>query len=248
MPPDRRDRLVIVCSIAAIVLAAWIYLVHLGRQMAYDTAMAEMGMAMDARWTPSDVFFAFVMWSIMMAGMMSAAALPMLLSFAAARAGRDTGGGRAPVTMFAAGYFAVWIGFSAVAAIAQWRLHETALLSPAMAASSPFLRGAIFVAAGLYQLTPWKGACLRQCRNPLGFLLTNWRVGRFGAFRMGIDHGLYCLGCCWALMCVLFAVGVMSLPWVAALTLFVLLEKIGPAGTVVARAGGGAMIVAGFVQ
>ena len=104
------------------------------------------------------------------------------------------------------------------------------MLSPAMAASSPRLAGAILIAAGAYQLTPFKGACLTQCRSPLGFLMTNWRDGNMGALQMGVRHGVYCLGCCWALMCVLFVVGVMNLAWVAALTVFVLIEKVGPAG------------------
>jgi predicted metal-binding membrane protein len=101
--------------------------------------------------------------------------------------------------------------------------------------------------AGAYQLTPWKGACLTHCRSPLGFLMTHWREGRFGALQMGARHGAYCLGCCWALMCVLFVVGVMNLVWVAALTAFVLLEKAGPAGAIVARVAGAAMVLAGIL-
>jgi predicted metal-binding membrane protein len=121
------------------------------------------------------------------------------------------------------------------------------MLSPAMAASSPYLAGAILIAAGAYQLSPWKGACLTHCRSPLGFLMTHWREGRFGALQMGARHGAYCLGCCWALMCVLFVVGVMNLVWVAALTAFVLLEKAGPAGAIVARVAGAAMVLAGIL-
>lgn len=121
------------------------------------------------------------------------------------------------------------------------------MLSPAMAASTPQVAGAILVAAGAYQLTPWKGACLTHCRSPLGFFMTNWREGQLGAIQMGVRHGAYCLGCCWALMCVLFIVGVMNLVWVAVLTGFVLLEKIGPAGTVVARVAGAAMVLVGIL-
>ena len=116
-----------------------------------------------------------------------------------------------------------------------------------MAASSPRLGGAILIAAGAYQLTPWKGKCLSHCRSPLGFLMTNWRDGKLGAFQMGIHHGAFCLGCCWALMCVLFVVGVMNLVWVAALTGFVLIEKTGPAGVIIARAAGAAMVLLGIV-
>ena len=115
-----------------------------------------------------------------------------------------------------------------------------------MTTSSAPLGAAILIAAGIYQLTPFKGTCLTHCRSPLGFLMSHWRDGASGALRMGLAHGSYCLGCCWALMCVLFVVGVMNLMWVAAIAIFVLMEKIGPAGTLVARAAGVAMIVMGI--
>lgn len=215
--------------------------------MAYDTMMANMGMATDVPWTAADVVFTFAMWAVMMVGMMAGTAAPVLLLFAVTRAGLGKGGVRLAVLMFGLGYVAVWIGFSAGAALAQWSLRQTAMLSPAMKASSPYLAGTILIAAGAYQWTPWKGACLTQCRSPLGFLMTNWRDGQLGALRMGVHHGTYCLGCCWALMCVLFVVGVMNLVWVAALTGLVLLEKIGPAGAIVARVAGAALVIAGIL-
>src|ERR1700680_4732665 len=116
-----------------------------------------------------------------------------------------------------------------------------------MKTPSPRLAGVILLAAGAYQLTPWKGACLTHCRSPLGFLMTNWRDGKLGAVQMGVSHGAYCLGCCWALMCVLFAVGVMNLVWVAALSGLVLLEKIGPAGAIVGRAAGAGIAAWGIL-
>jgi len=248
---SRRDRFIIYACLVAISALAWTYLVHLDRQMAssmeHDTMMAEMGMAMDMSWSAADVFFTFTMWAVMMVGMMAGSAAPVLLLFAAAHSRRAERGGRLAVLMFGLGYITVWVGFSACAALAQWVLHETAQLSPAMKASSPYLAAAILIVAGAYQLTPWKGACLTHCRSPLGFLMTNWHDGQLGAFRMGIGHGAYCLGCCWALMCVLFVVGVMSLVWVAALAAFVLLEKTGPAGRIVARAAGAAMVLAGVL-
>jgi predicted metal-binding membrane protein len=247
----RRDRVLISTCLVVITGLAWAYLVHLDRQMSssmeHDAMMAEMGMTMEMSWTAADVFFTFAMWTVMMVGMMAGTAAPVLLLFAAARAGRDERRVRPAVLAFGLGYITVWVGFSACAAIAQSALHKTAMLSPAMAASSPYLAGAILIVAGAYQLTPWKGACLTQCRSPLGFLMTNWREGRLGPLRMGLRHGAYCLGCCWALMCVLFAVGVMNLVWVAALTGFVLLEKIGPAGALVARAAGVVMVLAGLL-
>jgi len=143
------------------------------------------------------------------------------------------------------GYMTVWVGFSAAATLAQWALHDAALLSASMAVASPRVAGALLVAAGAYQLTPAKRACLEHCQSPLGFLMSHWRDGPVGTYQMGLRHGIYCLGCCWALMAVLFAVGVMNLVFVAALALFVLLEKTGPAGLLVARAGGVLLLAAG---
>jgi predicted metal-binding membrane protein len=182
------------------------------------------------------------MWVVMMVGMMAPAAVPMLLLFAGVNAGR-----RGNVLAFGFGYFAVWTGFSALATFAQWALHQAAMLSPPMKTASPRLAGVILLGAGAYQLTPWKARCLTHCRSPLGFVMTNWHAGKLGAVRMGVSHGKYCLGCCWALMCVLFAVGVMNLVWVAVLTVFVLIEKIGPAGATVARLAGAAIAIGGIL-
>jgi predicted metal-binding membrane protein len=148
---------------------------------------------------------------------------------------------------FGAGYLLVWTLFSAGAALTQWGLHSLAMLSPAMTTSSARLGGAILIAAGVYQLTPFKRACLLHCRSPLGFLMGHWRDGTAGAIRMGIAHGTYCLGCCWALMCVLFVVGVMNLLWVAAISAFVLLEKVGPRGILASRVAGVAAAAAGVL-
>jgi predicted metal-binding membrane protein len=246
----RHDRIVIAASLALVTALAWAYLVHLDRQMASsmaeDVAMAEMGMAMDVAWTPTDVAVAFGMWAVMMIGMMAGSAAPVLMLYGASSRSRGSQRPRLGVLMFALGYLLVWFGFSAAAAAVQWALHTATLLTPMMATSNARLGGAILVLAGAYQLTPWKGACLTQCRSPLGFLMTHWHDGNSGALRMGIGHGWYCLGCCWAVMCVLFVVGVMNLFWVAALTALVLLEKVGPAGARVARAAGAIMIVAGI--
>ena len=248
--PSRRDRLFIWICLVLITALAWGYLVHLGHQMsssmAHDSMMAEMGMTMDMPWTATDVFFTFTMWAVMMVGMMTGTAAPMLLLFAGAHAARGTRGRPPAVMMFGLGYTIVWVAFSAGAALAQWLLHQTAMLTPAMAASNGQLAGGILVAAGAYQLTPVKGACLTRCRSPLGFLMTNWRAGALGAVQMGLRHGVYCLGCCWLLMCLLFVVGVMNLVWVAALAAFVLVEKIGPFGLIVARVAGAIMIVVGI--
>ena len=213
--------------------------------MEHDRMMAEMGMSMDMPWRTADVLLAFAMWAVMMAGMMTPSAAPVVLLVAGMN--RRRGAQRVPGVVFAfgAGYLLIWVAFSAAAALSQWALHQAALLSPAMTTSSARLGAAILIAAGIYQLTPFKGTCLTHCRSPLGFLMSHWRDGTAGALRMGIAHGSYCLGCCWALMGVLFVVGVMNLLWVAAIAIFVLMEKVGPAGTLIARVAGVAMIAAG---
>jgi predicted metal-binding membrane protein len=246
-----RDRVVIVACLVVVTLLAWAYLLHLDREMSasmeHEQMMADMGMTMDMPWTATDAFFIFAMWAVMMVGMMTPSAAPVLLLFAGSQRKRGAGATPFGVFAFGIGYLLVWTAFSASAAFAQWALHQAALLSPAMTTSGARIGAAILIAAGVYQVTPFKGACLAHCRTPLGFLMSHWRSGTTGAFRMGIEHGGYCLGCCWALMCVLFVVGVMNLVWVAALTIFVLVEKIGPAGAVVARVAGAVMIIAGAI-
>jgi len=243
-------RRVIGLAIAAVTLLAWVYLFHLSRQMsaaaADETMMAAMGMAVTAEWTRSDVFLTFVMWTVMMVGMMAPSVTPVLLL--AANAPRSERHVIPPVLLFGAGYLLVWVGFSAIATITQWLLHAGALLSPAMAASSPRIAGAILIGAGLYQLTPLKNMCLTHCRSPIDFLMSHWRGGRAGPIRMGLHHGLHCLGCCWALMAVLFAVGVMNLLWVAGLALLVLVEKMMPATVLVSRMAGVALLIAGAIK
>jgi len=127
---------------------------------------------------------------------------------------------------FLLGYLTLWTGFSALATLAQWGLLTAALVSPMMESTSKALGGGLLLGAGLFQFSRLKYACLAHCRSPMGFLATEWRDGSWGAFRMGLKHGGYCLGCCWALMGLLFAFGVMNLLWVAGISGFVLLEKI----------------------
>jgi len=248
----RRDMIVILVSVALIIGIAWLYLIHLDHQMepaaVQDQMMAAMGMSINTPWTAADFFFTFAMWAVMMVGMMGPSAAPMLLLFTAAQSKRGNRGASLSAGTFGVGYVFVWTVFSAGAAIAQWALHQMALLSPAMTLLSPRIGGAVLVAAGLYQMTPWKNACLTHCRSPLSFLMTHWRERKWGALWIGAHHGAYCLGCCWALMIILFVVGVMNLVWVAALAAFVLLEKVGPYGTAIARISGAALIVYGAIM
>jgi predicted metal-binding membrane protein len=171
--------------------------------------------------------------------MMLPSAAPTLLLFA--RVNRQAkGGDRAavPTGIFAAGYLTVWGSFSALATLLQWALERQGLLSHMMAATSYRVGGAILVAAGIWQLTPVKNVCLRHCRSPLSFLIGKWRAGRAGAFRMGLEHGAYCLGCCWCLMGLLFFGGIMNLLWIAGLAALILVEKTVPPGLWIGRVAG----------
>ena len=208
--------------------------------------MAEMGMAVDRPWTAVDALLTFAMWSVMMVAMMTGSAVPMLLLFAGAQASRTGRRISFAVLLFGLGYLCVWLGFSAIATIAQWALQRATLLNESMAASRPGFGAAILIVAGIYQLTPIKNECLTHCQSPLGFLMTHWRDGAAGAFRMGAHHGFFCLGCCWMLMVVLFAVGVMNLTWVIALAVIVLIEKVTPFGVALSRLLSVVMIAGGI--
>jgi predicted metal-binding membrane protein len=186
------------------------------------------------------------MWSVMMVGMMTPSAAPMVLLFAAVnRRERDKGAPFVASGVFAAGYLAMWCGFSLAAVVLQWALQQAALLSPMMASRSTALSGALLIAAGLYQLTPLKHACLEHCRMPVHFLSRHWRRGTGGAFVMGLHHGAYCVGCCWVLMALLFTAGIMNLLWVAVIAVFVLIEKTAPFGMVTGRITAALLIAAG---
>ena len=147
--------------------------------------------------------------------------------------------------MFAAGYLAVWTAFSLLAALLQAGLEQARLLTPMLVSATPLLTGALLMLAGTYQFLPIKEACLQKCRAPLPFFMFNWRPGALGAFRMGAEHGAFCVGCCWALMLLLFVAGVMNLLWVAALAALVLAEKLLPHGGILARVAGASLIAAG---
>jgi predicted metal-binding membrane protein len=183
---------------------------------------------------------------VMMVGMMLPSATPMILFFARfARHSRKQGHRVAPITAFVLGYILVWSGFAFVATALQWTLDRAALLSSHMASLSPILGGALLITAGVCQWTPLKRSCLSFCRSPVAFVMGHWRTGTGGALRMGMEHGAFCVGCCWALMGLLFVGGVMNLLWVAAITLAVLAEKLAPRGIWIGRAMGFALVLGG---
>jgi predicted metal-binding membrane protein len=243
----RRERLIIGGCLAAMVLVAWSYLFHLKAAMR-DMDMPGMVMPDPHEWGVMAVLLLFVMWDVMMVAMMVPSAAPMVLAFLAMNHRRQTAARPlVPVGIFLVGYLAVWTAYSAGATLAQWGLHKAALLSPTMAATSPVLSGGLLLAAGVFQWTPLKHACLKGCRSPLSFLMSEWRDGTAGAFVMGLRHGSYCLGCCWILMGLLFAAGVMNLFWVAVIALFVMAEKILVLGEVLGHVTGVALVTAGVV-
>ena len=245
----RRDRLVVLAGLGGVTVLAWLYLILLAAGMVDGPgAMGEaMANARPIPWTAGDFALMVLMWSVMMVGMMLPGATPMILLFAMInREKREAGYPFVPTGAFALGYAGAWTAFSLFATILQWALHSAALLSPMLVSTSAVLAGALFIAAGTYQLTPLKHACFKNYRSPVHFIMTRWRNGSIGALRMGLEHGAYCVGCCWFLMGLLFALGVMNLLWVAALTILVLVEKAGRRGEWTARISGVAMLAGGL--
>ena len=252
----RRDRLVVVIALVAVVVLSWVYVLAgagMGMSAFEMTRMTQpvgvidstqpsvQGMSMGGTavggtmvtgvWTVGYAVVIFFMWWVMMFGMMLPSAAPLLLLFARMmRKEKDKGAPYVPTGVFALGYVIMWAAFSAIATGAQWGLEASGLLSGIMVGTSAVLGAGLLIAAGVWQLTPWKNACLRHCRSPIGFLSAHWRPGRTGAFKMGLAHGAFCLGCCWFLMALLFYGGVMNLYWIIGLALYILIEKLLPAG------------------
>jgi predicted metal-binding membrane protein len=241
----KRDRVIVLGGLASVSLLAWAYTAHLAHHMIHmnmDMAMPHMQM-----WGGWDLILLFVMWVVMMVAMMLPTAAPAILLFAAMnRRHQAQQTPVVPTTVFVLGYLLIWTGYSALATVAQWSLHAAALLSPLMMSTSPVLGGVLLLAAGIFQWTPLKYTCLAHCRSPLGFFMTNWRAGTSGTLVMGLQHGSYCVGCCWVLMALLFVAGMMNLLWVAAISAFILIEKVMPHGQLVGRVAGGVLVLAGL--
>jgi predicted metal-binding membrane protein len=247
----RSDRWVLAAGLAAIIVLAWIWLLAgAGMEMSAVEMTSMSGMdgwlMQPAVWTPAYAVLIFAMWWVMMVAMMLPSALPMLLLFARVhRKANPTGAPWIPAALFTAGYLLAWGGFSMAATALQWTLESARWLSPMLETTNHWLGAGILVAAGLWQLTPLKARCLGHCRTPLSFLVGHWRAGSGGAMRMGLEHGVFCLGCCWFLMGLLFFGGVMNLYWIVGLAGFVLLEKTIPLGHWLARVSGITLIVWG---
>jgi len=242
-----RDRVVIMSIVGILTLLCWVYLVDMAIDM---DQMMSMGMMMKIPvWTASYFGAMLLMWVIMMIGMMAPTTIPMAFIYAAvSRKAKKQGSVIAPTSIFVSGYLVMWSVFSLFATLAQWGLNEAALLSPMMVSNSPWFGATLLIIAGIFQFTPLKDSCLQHCRAPAHFISESWRPGSFGAFRMGLKHGIYCIGCCWILMGLLFFGGVMSITWIAAITLFVLLEKVLPLGDKGGRVAGGVMTMTGLTM
>jgi predicted metal-binding membrane protein len=251
----KKDRAVVVAGIIGVAVLAWAYMLYLAWDM--SSAMGTMDMrsavspemvaAQTRSWGAVDFSLTFVMWAVMMVAMMVPTAAPMILVFATVnRRRREQQKPFVHTSVFLAGYVVIWSAFAVGAAMAQWGLHAGSLLSPMMVSTTPFLGGGLLIAAGVFQWSKLKYVCLTQCRTPLGFIMAEWRDGTGGALTMGLRHGVYCLGCCWVLMALLFVLGVMNLLWIAALSAFVLVEKVAPAGHWVSKATGVLLVAWGF--
>ena len=246
---SRHDRTLVVLAIVAMCVLAWAYLIYLAAGLPSTTSSTtamRMAMPADHGWGAPDFTVMFVMWSVMMVAMMLPSATPMILLYEKVNRKRELKGrARDPIAIFVGGYLLAWMGFSVFATLLNWGLHSGGFLTSMMGRLMPVIAGVSLLAAGIYQWTPLKHACLTHCRSPVGFLMAHWHEGRWGAVRMGVHHGLYCLGCCWLLMVLLFVLGVMNLFWIAALAVFVLAEKVVPKGHLLGRIAGLFMIAWG---
>jgi predicted metal-binding membrane protein len=247
----RRDRLLIVLAVAALAALAWMHVLWLAGDMnmaGMDMTgfrMIPAGIAMMAPtmapWSAFEFIIVFLMWSVMMVGMMLPSVTPMLLIQArVARRATEQKQPFAATAWFAAGYLAAWIAFALAATLAQWALERASLLTSEMQIARNVAGAIILTLIGAYQWTPAKDTCLAYCQSPLFFIQRHGGFGRdaAAALRLGALHGAYCVGCCWALMALLFVAGVMNVTWIAAITNFILAEKLIPAGRLLSRAAG----------
>ncbi|WP_457586855.1 DUF2182 domain-containing protein [Ensifer canadensis] len=275
----RRDRVIVAISLLALTGITWLYILWLAASMGATAIMPASGdalsggIAMDMGtgsdmdmspgamasmtdvavrpWSAATFAYAFVMWAVMMIGMMTPSATPMILLYA--RVGRQAALDDKPFAatgFFAGGYLSAWVLFAALATSGQWLLEEALLLTPMLASASRILSAVILISVGLYQWTPLKDACLRQCQAPFLFIQNHggFRRDAGGACRLGLLHGFYCVGCCWALMALLFIGGVMNVLWIALIAILVLAEKVVPGGRMLSRIAGTLIVMAGLWQ
>jgi predicted metal-binding membrane protein len=247
------ERVLLVFTLLVLVALSWAYLAWMAVDMAAQSGASMAHCAAMPGMTSSSamyVFWLFVMWAVMGVAMMLPTALPLVSLYARFHRQRHPQvPALGPALCLVLGYLLAWFAFGAAAAFVQWGFEQLGTLTPVMGeVRSPVAGGLVLVGAGLFQLSPLKTACLSKCRTPLAFLMTRWREGKGGALAMGVEHGAFCLGCCWALMLVMFVVGVMNLLWMALLGVLMLLEKVAPRGDLLARLSGVALVVLGVAR
>ena len=233
-------------GMAGVVVASWWVLGHMGGGSSAHPGMAMAGMAGMGGQSAPTLDATFAMWAVMMLAMMLPTVAPSVAVFSMLSARREPQRSGLTTALYIVGYAAVWIAYAAPAALLQWALTQALLLDAMARSTSTLLSAAILLAAGAYQFTPLKTACLSKCRAPLGYFMAKWRDGARGALVLGVQHGSYCVGCCWALMTVMFVVGAMNLAWMGLLTLLILGEKVIPAAWRFDRLVGLTLVLAGL--
>jgi predicted metal-binding membrane protein len=239
-----RERFAILAELGILTALSWIYLVRMPMS-ASDFGPAIARLAAPLRTDVIDVSLTFMMWAVMMIAMMLPSASPVILMYQRIARSRPSTSKIGSLS-FAAGYLGVWTVFSIGATAGQIGLQHASMISGALTLK-PWAAAAVLIAGGVYQLSALKQSCLRQCQSPMGFFMTHWRDGAAGAFRMGVEHGAFCLGCCWMLMMLLFVAGVMNLAWIAAISGFVILEKVVPYPRAIANSTGAVLVASGIV-
>jgi Predicted metal-binding integral membrane protein len=245
----KKDRFIVLTALSLICVLSWLYIIYLYNQM-YPMNMHALffAMPMTSQWSWTDFVLLFLMWFVMMIAMMTPSVTPLVLIFTLInRKRQQQQNPYVPSGYLLCGYFFVWAAFSLLATLLQWLLQRVALLNPEMVTTSKVLGGIILITAGLFQFTPLKNTCLRNCRSPLSFIHQYWKDGKAGAFGMGMRNGIYCLGCCWIIMILLFVSGIMNILWIAIITLFVVIEKVLPSAKVVSSIAGILLIVLGII-
>ena len=230
-------------------ILAWFYIIYLYRQMVVmDMDALFFAMPMTPSWTVVDFVLLFLMWLVMMIAMMTPSVAPLILLFTKVnRQRREQQNPFVNTSYLFIGYFVVWGGFSLIATLLQWLLQQVSWLNPDMIITNKIAGSIILVAAGVFQFTPLKQTCLSFCKSPLEFIFKHWKEGKKGAIKMGIKNGVYCVGCCWVLMVLLFVSGVMNILWVALISLFVLIEKVSAKSKWVSFAAGSLLIIYGLL-
>lgn len=246
----KKENIFVILCISILMILSWIYIFNISSMKTsgtMDSKLYNIIMPQMEKWTLNNTLTTLVMWSVMMIAMMLPSAMPMVLVFSAVNKKRHSFGNQlVPTWIFVFGYIIVWIIFSLIATLTQLVIHNFALVSPEIRIINPVLSGIILISAGVYQFTPVKEVCLKNCQSPLSFMMNYWRAGKVGAFIMGLHHGLYCVGCCWILMILLFVAGVMNLLWISLIAIFIFLEKVIQRNYLLSYIAGFLLIVWGF--